>query len=304
MRRTHVRAAAGLLSAALLALTAALGLPLDAFGQEATPTATEEGAAPATQPALILQPPADMPLSVDDEFEVRLDIENVEHLAAFDSFIMYDSEKLEWLGGEVGPFFTDQERQDQCLPEEGPRGEIEFHGAEGDISTIADALKAQGLDEQSVAETTAADGQPAVIARVTVDQMGPAIELGTPWQTRVVFDCVTLDPPISAGGPPGLSGSGTLGIMRFRAIKSGDAKVDFGEQHTLAPDDLDENGELQAMGHSIQGTVIEISGGGGFPWLIAVIIAVVAVVVIGGGAGYWYARGRSAGAPPPPPPSI
>lgn len=317
--RIPLRTTFGLLLAALLALTVALGLPQDALGQEG-PTPTSE-APPATQPALILRPPEDMPVSVGDELEVRLDIENVEHLAAFDAFISFDFERLEWgppdeqagdstpaagatategtntAGGAVGTFFTDQEREDLCF--DSPRGEVEFHGSEGDMQAIADALVAQGHEEKEVIQTTAADGQFAVIVRVTVDEMGPAIDLGVPFQTRVVFDCITVSAPISAGGPPGIAGSGTLGTIRFRAIEGGDAAVDFDERHTLVSDDLNAEGEPDVFEHSVQGTVIEISSGGSQWTMIGIIIAVVAVVVIGGAAGFWWARSRSSSDPRP-----
>jgi hypothetical protein len=302
MRRHHVRTTAGLLLGALLALAVALSLPLDASGQE-TPTA-EEGAPPAGQAALVLRPPEEMPIDVDEELDVLLDVENVEGLAAFDAAIFYDWERLEWLGGGIGAFFTEQERDDFCLPEDGPRGEIEFRGAEGDMQTIADALVAQGLAEQDVVVTTAPDAEAAVVARVTVEQMGPAIETGTPHQTRVVFSCLTLNPTVSEGGPPGVSGSGTLGSIHFRAVESGDAEVEFEELHNLVLDESDEAGNVQPIEHTVEGAVVEISGDS-FPWLIVIIVAVVVVVIIGGAAGFWFARRRSSSAPAPPPsPSV
>ena len=119
-------------------------------------------------------------------------------------------------------------------------------------------------------------------------------------ENSVYIFCVTNHQSYCVGGPAGVSGSGLLARVFFKARSGGVAMLELSDPTTLALDDFspcDLNFDIPEIPHTRQGVSVELLGGSGLPWLIVgPVIGVAALVLIGGGfAGLRQYRGRRGG---------
>jgi hypothetical protein len=245
-----------------------------ALAQEPTPTSTPGEAATILR---VEAPPG--PISEGERFEVQLVVENVEHLAALDINIDYDSEQLRLVSGQMEPFFLEGEREPQCA--DSPNGWVELSGSVSQIETKLNTI--QGAVVQSDPE------EGTVTAWFPASETDKALQAGKVERTRVFINCFSLGGLPSTGGPPGVSGSGTLATMTFESIGDGVAELQLSDTQLLL-DDVDPpgdpEGQIVSIPHETESASVKLEGGtgGSSPWLIIGVAAGVAValVVVGG----------------------
>lgn len=105
----------------------------------------------------------------------------------------------------------------------------------------------------------------------------------------VHLSCVTLNPPVSQGGPPGADGSGVLATITFHPTGEGRSDLVLSDVILLAAevDEADEPIEFEI--ETINGR-IEVSAGPGFRWVLwGPVIAGGALVLV---AALLYGRRR------------
>ena len=233
------------------------GTPQTTPGQDVTP------AAGGTQIRLEAVAP-EQPVPDGEEFQIRVLVDNVEHLASFDVQVSYDPDLVEPVGAE------------QATPAPTPE----------DIEGLAQVENIGAFLESSARGPSINCAAPSPFFR----------------GSSVTFTCATFDLPVCLDGPEGATGSGELGSIRFRVKGDGGTATFALVRSTLVLDDIvpcdPVDGDSVAIEHTRGGPVsVEVEGGGGglSGVLIGVIIAVVVVVVIGGGGGYlWYRRRAAA----------
>lgn len=187
-------------------------------------------------PALIRLEAPDQQVDVGDEFEVRVLVDDVEHLGSFDFAVAYDPERVSFVAiRDAGAILTDDERRD-------------------------------------------------IICVDPLDEEGTAL-----------ISCVARDAPACMGGLGGVSGSGLLGRVVFRATSAGTAAMTLTIPTDLVLDDVQPcdpaDGQAVIIPHETQGADVEIAGSDDIPWLLVGLIAAAALVVVGGGAA-WLLLGR------------
>jgi hypothetical protein len=290
---------------------------------EATPAATIEPTPDLSVKTLVRLEidPQTKPIPSGKEFEVRVMIDNVEHLASFSFTISYDPKRLQ----PVKPGSADSTPADTPVAGVNPVR----NRALGDI--FASSSRSEG-----------------------VSCSGPVAQNST-----VAATCVTRFPPICLGGPAGASGSGLLGAIYFKSkgggpttltLSASDLVLDDYQQCTVEvqgttgalpddclpiraePDDsadqlscepdgsaarvieisgnvqerawvrledlgwaatdfLQATGEASTIPNRRENASIELAKGGSSSTLLVVIIGVVVLVLIGGTGGYlWYRR--------------
>ncbi len=275
-----------LLALAALPLLLVFGFLSAAGAQEPTQASTPVAATASgdTTPTATVEPTPDLsiktvvhidvdpqtkPIPSGQEFEARVMVDNVEHLAGFSFTISYDPKRLQPVtpgGAEITPGLTPQD-----TPVAGLNGNPVKNRALGDI--LASSPRSEG-----------------------VICSGPVAQNST-----IVAACVTRFPPICLGGPAGASGSGLLGAVYFKSKGGGPTTLTLTEsdlvlddvQPPCDPADI----QVQAIPNRRENVPIDLAkGGGSSSTLLVVIIGVVVVVIIAGGAGgyLWYRR-RPAG---------
>jgi hypothetical protein len=228
---------------------------------EATPAATVEPTPDLSVKTLVrIEVDAQTkPIPSGQEFEARVMVDNVEHLAGFSFTISYDPKRLQ----PVQP--SSAEITPEATPVAGLNGNPVKNRALGDI----------------LASSPRKDG---------VICSGPVAQNST-----VAAACVTRFPPICLGGPVGASGSGLLGAVYFKSNGGGSTTLTLAASD-LVLDDVQPpcdpvDFQVQAIPNRRQNLTIELAKGGSSSSLLVVIIGVVVVVIIGGAGGYlWYRR--------------
>ena len=250
-----------------LALAAALTLIVgSAVRAQETPVPAAQETPPETFALIKIQAPAE-PITVGEEFEVLVLVEDVEHLAAFGFAIAFDPARLRPV--------------DEATP------------ADGD-GTPPDRLKVRG-DAGEFLETSERG------ENMTCD--GPYFSEDT---GNIVFvSCVTLDRPLCLEGLPGADGSGLLGRMVFKAEAAGETTLELIDPTSLLLDDVEpcdpaEDPRTIEIPHRREGATVELKADSGFPWLIVGPIAGVVLVVLAGGGAAWFLRSGRRGVAPPP----
>jgi LPXTG-motif cell wall-anchored protein len=202
------------------------------------------------------------PIPSGQEFEARVMIDNVEHLAGFSFTISYDPKRLEPIkpsSAEITPELTPQD-----TPVAGLNGNPVKNRALGDI----------------LASSPRKDG---------VICSGPVAQ-----NSAVAAACVTRFPPICLGGAVGASGSGLLGAVYFKSKGGGPTTLTLAASD-LVLDDVQPpcdpvDFQVQAIPNRRENVTIDLAKGGSSSTLLAVIIGVVVVVIIGGAGYLWYRR--------------
>ncbi len=202
---------------------------------------------------------AEQPVPDGQEFEARVVVDDVEHLAGFDFTIAYDPERVRPVERE--------------LPEGAP--------------TPADGSFNVEVDDVGEFLLTNGERQDLICNDPTASESA----------TTIIVTCNTLGPPLCLEGPPGASGSGVLGRLLFES-RGGELTTLELTSSTLVLDDVDscDPEELHPVEilHRREDASVALSGGGGDAPVAAIIagIAVAVVVVVGGGVAgrAWYQR--------------
>ncbi len=260
---------AGFAIAAILLLT-----PVSA---QETPEATEtQEPVPSGSPLVRIEVDAEVqPVHKGDEFEVRIVVDNVEHLAGFDFHLAYDSDRVEPVRAKDENAATVQPGDD--LPSDS-------------IEPVAGDTRVMG----ELGELLSTGDRPVLCGATFIRRTDPG---------KVFAVCASPAPPVCLGGPAGVSGSGILGKVVFKS-KGGDM-TSFGLSSVLlVADDVDPACDPEELTPVVipheQGgaVVVTVWGGGGISTLLlGAIIAIIAIVVLVGtvAAFMWYQR-RSADA--------
>lgn len=260
------------LASVLAGFAIAAFLLLTPVSAQETPEATETlEPAPPGSPLVRIEVDADVqPVHSGDEFEVRVVVDNVEHLGSFGFHLVYDSDRVEPVRADGEEVPTDQ--PDDALPDQTVdpiAGDIQVKGELGELLSTGD----RGL----------------VCA-------GPMIRRTDPGKVFAV--CASPSPPVCLGGPDGVSGSGILGKVVFES-KGGDMTSFSLSSLDLVADDVDPSCDPEELTPLVipheQGgaVVVTLSGGGGISTLLLVaIIAIIVIVVLVGtvAAFMWYQR--------------
>jgi hypothetical protein len=263
----------------LLALAAApvlliVALLSVASAQEPTQTTAPDATGVAT-PAVTGEPTPDLsittvvrleidqqtePFPSGTEFEVRVLVDDVEHLAGFSFTISYDPKRVQ----AVKP--GDAEATPDSVEVPSPRGDPAKSRALGDI----------------FAASPRAD---------SVNCPTPLIE-----DDAVSAFCVTLAAPICLGGPIGAGGSGLLGAVYFRSKGGGPTTLTLAKSELVLDDAQPpcdpEELPLQLIPNRRQSLTLDLAETGGSSTMVIIVIVVVALAVAAGGAGgyIWYRR--------------
>lgn len=213
---------------------------------------------------------------VDEQFEVQVVVENVEHLASFSFDLQYDPLLIQ-------PIVEGQQTGDEPSPEPTETGDEETNPEPTETSeddAPSEPVKVLGDDVGLFLTTSERSENIICEGPATVDKSKDGVH-----DTVRVF-CVTPGLPVCLGGPEGASGSGVLASVLFDAVDAGETVLQISES-TFALDDVPECDIDQPTAieipHAQEGATINIEGGS-FPWLLVGIIAgaVVAVIVVGG----------------------
>ena len=205
------------------------------------------------------------PVPKGEEFEARVLVEDVGHLAGFSFTLAYDPKRVEPVRDE-GEIPLDE----QVEGDEVPVRVLDVG------SFLMESERGEGMIcSRSVARDSDGDGK----------------------RDAVAVSCVTTGPPVCLDGVPGVSGSGLLARVVFRAKGGGDTTIRLASS-TLALDDLPDC-DLEGLGaaeiaHRTEEASVELAGGGLSGAVIAIIAVVVAVVIIGGAGGFLFYRRRTA----------
>ena len=202
---------------------------------------------------------AEQPVPDGQEFEARVVVDDVEHLAGFDFTITYDPERVRPVEREL------------------PEG----------VPTPADGSFNVKVDEVGEFLRTNGERQDLICNDPTASES----------TTTIIVTCNTLGPPLCLEGPPGASGSGVLGRLLFES-RGGELTTLELTSSTLVLDDVEpcdpDEFRTQEILHRLEDATVELIGGGGGAPVAAIVagIAVAVVVVVGGGvAGLaWYRR--------------
>jgi hypothetical protein len=188
------------------------------------------------------------------------------------------------------PFFLEGEREAQCG--DSPNGWVVLSGSSDQIETH--------LNEIQGVVTQPDDEEGTVTAWFPASETDKALEAGEVEETRVFVNCVSVGPPVSQGGSPGVSGSDALATVSFEAIGDGTAQLQLTDT-ALVLDDLDADGAVQTIPHETQSASVQLEGGGdsGSSWVVIAVAAGVAVALVFVGGLVLLRRGH-AGAPPGP----
>jgi Cohesin domain len=112
--------------------------------------------------------------------------------------------------------------------------------------------------------------------------------------------CVTNDFPVCQGGPPGASGSGTLGTIQFEITAGGDTDLELPpDSAKLVLDDFEpcsEEGRPVEVVPATQGATVNVKSESDYTlWIILGIAAIVIAIVAGGAFAYFRTRQGPAG---------
>lgn len=252
-------------------------LLLTPVSAQETPEATEtQESAPPGSPVVRIEVDAEVqPVHSGDEFEVRIVVDNVEHLGSFGFHLVYDADRVEPVRADGEEIPTDQ--PDDVLP-----GQT--------VDPVAGDTRVMG----ELGEFLSTGDRGLVCA-------GPMIRRTDPGKVFAV--CASPSPPVCLGGPVGVSGSGILGKVVFKS-KGGDMTSFSLSSLDLIADDVDPACDPDVLAPIVipheQGgaVVVTLSGGGGISTLL--LVAIIAIIVIVGLVGsvaafMWYQR-RSASA--------
>lgn len=250
-----------------LALAVALAFAIgSAVRAQETPEPTPEETPQETFARIKIQAPVE-PITVGEEFEVLVLVEEVEHLAAFDFAIAFDPARLQPVDE------ADDADSDDTSPDR-----IEVRGDAGEFLATGERGENMFCDGPYFREDDS---------------------------NRVFVSCVTAGPPLCLDGLPGADGSGLLGRMVFRAEAAGVTTLELIDPTSLILDDTQpcdpaEDPRTIEILHRRENATVEVQGNSGFPWLIVGPIAgVVLVVLVGGGAAWFLRYGRRGVAAPP-----
>jgi hypothetical protein len=109
--------------------------------------------------------------------------------------------------------------------------------------------------------------------------LDPRLEPGDPEVLR--FNCVTMGPPVSEGGPAGAEGSGVLAMVTFSPVGGGETPLEQLEGRLVAAD-INETGVPIELETTVVSASLEVASSGGSSWLLwGPIIGVGALVLIG-----------------------
>ncbi len=206
----------------------------------------------------------EQPVPAGEEFEARVVVENVEHLAGFDFTIRYDPDR-------VRP--AEEEPSQEAPP---PGGFINVR-----VLDVGQFITANGQRQDMICDDPKADEA----------------------QSTVTVSCVTVGPPLCLGGESGASGSGVLGRAVFESRGGGNTTLELTKTTLVLDDVIDCDPEVfttQQIQHRREDATVELrGGGGGAPWVaIGAGIGVGALLLIGGLAGFAAYRRRGAGTSP------
>ncbi len=265
------------LAGLLAGFAVAVFLLLTPVNAQETPEATEtQEPVPPGSPLVRIEVDAEVqPVPSGDEFEVRVVVDNVEHLSSFGFHLVYDSDRVEPVRADGEEIPTDQ-------PDDGLPGQT--------VDPVAGDIRVMG----ELGELLSTGDRGLVCA-------GPMIRRTDPGKVFAV--CASPSPPVCLGGPVGVGGSGILAKVVFKS-KGGDMTSFSLSSLDLVADDVDPScdpAELTPLviPHEQGGAiVVTLTGGGGISTLllVAIIAIIVIVILVGTVAAYaWYQR-RSLGA--------
>jgi len=208
------------------------------------------------------------PFNAGREFEARVLVDNVDHMAGFSWAISYDPKRLEPVkasgtGGTVGPTPA--------------------------LTLQGDQIKGRAIGE-FLSSSARASGMFCA---------GPAAQ-----NNEVQSTCVTNNPPVCLGGPAGPSGSGLLGAVAFKSKGGGKTTLTLSTSELVA-DDVEQPcdpADLRTVSipNRQQNAEVVLTGGNSSSTMLYIIIAVIVVVVgVGGAGGYLWYRNRQPTAGPP-----
>lgn len=240
-----------------------------------TPAATATGGPTATPDLSITTvvrievDPQTAPIKRGAQFEARVMVDNVDHLAGFQYSISYDPKRLEPVKAS---------------------GAANTPGVTPVLSIPGNAVEGRGLGD-FLSTSARAGGMYC---------SGPADQ-----DSKISATCVTNDAPVCLGGPAGPSGSGLLGAVTFKSKGGGRTTLALVKSE-LVRDDVDPpcdpndpNFQVSLIPNRQQNADVELeaSTGGGSNTMLIVIIVVVIAIAAGAGAGgfFWY-RNRQSGA--------
>lgn len=214
--------------------------------------------------------PQTKPIPEGTEFEARVMVDNVQHLAGFSFKINYDPNRLQPVKA------SGSNRTPASTPGGSPIGNLN-----------GDPVKQRGMGDILVSSPR---GSALVCPNAVVQA------------NNVVATCVTITGPVCQGGAVGASGSGLLGAVYFKSKGGGRTTLTLTEA-TLVLDDLappcDSTSPTQLIpARPAQNATVDLADTGGISGLLlGVIIGVVVVVILAGGAaGYVWYRRRQTGA--------
>jgi hypothetical protein len=201
------------------------------------------------------------PVPSGEEFEARVLVENVEHLAGFSFTIEFDPNRIEPIEDDV-----------ELAPAEQVEGDLPVRVL--DVGAfLTESERSDGIIcGRPVARDIDGDGKREVLA----------------------VSCVTTGPPVCLDGAPGVSGSGLLARVVFKSKGGGSTELRLAAS-TLALDDIadcdvDEGG-AQQIPHRPEHATVELAGGDGISAaVVGIIVAIVVVVIAGAGGFLWYRR--------------
>jgi hypothetical protein len=228
------------------------------------PAPTEEptpGPEVQTLVSLALAEGIEQPIPEGDEFEVRVLVEQVEHLAGFEFAIAYDPDKIE-------PVLASESADGTP----GAGGEDQVR-----MANQGQVLLSDGRDQDSI---LCSEGR--VVGNTAA------------------LTCSILEAPVCAGGQPGVDGGGLLASVFFRAAGGGITTLDVDSTLVLddvvppCPENEEDEFQIQTIPHRRQGLDIELKADEGSSLLLigGIVVGVVAVVAVVGGGGYMYLRSR------------
>jgi hypothetical protein len=256
--------------------TTPAGTPItvEAVTAQPTPAASATGGPTAT-PDLSIKTvvrievdPQTAPIKRGTQFEARVMVDNVDHLAGFQYSISYDPKRLEPVKAS---------------------GAANTPGVTPVLSIPGNAVEGRGLGD-FLSTSARAGGMYC---------SGPADQ-----DSKISATCVTNDAPVCLGGPAGPSGSGLLGAGTFKSKGGGPTTLALVKSE-LVLDDVeppcdpnDPNFQVALIPNRQQNADVELeaSTGGGSNTMLIIIIVVVVIAAGAGVGGYVWYRGRQPGA--------
>ena len=264
---------------AIVAALAAIFLVSPSYAQEAPDASPQAPDEQDTQESgtlvfLEVEAPGGEPVKKGDTFFVHVMVSDVENLSAFSYEIGYDPDR-------VRP--VSQEGQDPDVATPTPFGGTPVPGSDDALQNI--------LVEGEIGQMVAESPRNSLCAGPFVKSLSSGV---------VTAGCVGVSLPVCLGGPPGVSGSGTLGTIVFKS-RGGDMTQLALASPVLTSDDVEppcdpiELRPVTIASSSGSPVTVLLSGGGGSSVLLFVIIAIVVVAALGAGlGGYLLYRRREA----------